>query len=288
MPLRAHSPGRLATTLFRRHPEWAPWLRVLEGALAADDDAAWAAAVPAPGAVAGAPLLADAVVAVDAAATARLVRDVAGRAGLGDRRAVAARAVALLDAAINHDEERLAALAAEARVDPTRLGAIAPVVAIPLLLACNRAWATRTPADWPHGYCPTCGAWPVLAEARGLERSRRLRCGGCGGDWPIAWLRCPFCGTADHARLGALVPAEGGETRKVDTCLACGGYVKTVSTLAPCLPREVALRDLETVDLDLAAQELGYARPSEPGHRLGARVVARPRTGRLRRLFGRT
>jgi FdhE protein len=165
------------------------------------------------------------------------------------------------------------------------LHAIAPTLTLPLLLACGQAWAGRPRADWPHGYCPTCGAWPALAEARGLERSRQLRCGRCGGDWRTQWLRCPYCGTTDHLRLGSLVPAEGGESRKVDTCLACGAYIKTLTVLTACSPPEVTLRDLETVDLDLAALERGYQRPPGPGQPLNVQLVGRSRPGPLRRLF---
>ena len=278
------TPAPLAA-LFRGHPEWAPWLRVLEGALQAAGEEAWTAAVPPLDEAGAGPRLAGATLAVDDAVGARLVRDLARRAGVRDAAALGARALAVLEAAINQDITRLEALAADAGADTGTVHAIAPAIALPLLLACGQAWAGRTRADWAHGYCPTCGAWPALAEARGLERSRQLRCGRCGGDWPTQWLRCPYCGMAEHVRLGSLVPTEGGESRKVDICLACGAYVKTLTVLTACPPAEVALRDLESVDLDLAALERGYQRPPGPGRPLGVRLVAHARPGRLRRLF---
>ena len=63
----------------------------------------------------------------------------------------------------------------------------------------------------------------------------------------------------------------------MDTCAACRGYLKTVTTLAPTPAADLGLLDLTTVDLDVAALARGYARPAGPGAELGARVVVRER-----------
>ena len=49
--------------------------------------------------------------------------------------------------------------------------------------------------------------------------------------------------------------------RRLEVCGACGGYLKTVDVpeLSP-FPL-LAIADMETMDLDLAAMEHGYARP---------------------------
>jgi FdhE protein len=153
---------------------------------------------------------------------------------------------------------------------------------VPLLRATAERWRERLPAAWSRGYCPLCGAWPTLAEARGLERDRRLRCGRCAADWPFAWLQCVYCGMDDHARLGSLVGEAEAARRasSVDTCLACHGYLKTVTTLGPTPANELALLDLTTVPLDVAALEQGYRRPAGPGAALHARVCPRA-AGRL-------
>jgi len=59
----------------------------------------------------------------------------------------------------------------------------------------------RNMQSWGCGYCPTCGAWPVFAEQRGLEQRRYLRCGLCTSSWEVDRLLCPFCATRDHALL---------------------------------------------------------------------------------------
>lgn len=269
--------------------EWSPWLTVLAEARQALDDPLWARAVPAgaQGAVSfsvqPAPLLHDATLTVDAARTDRFVRRLFGVAGESGESAVALRAAAggarleapgLLEAAIRQDVRCLDGWAARLGVEPLVLRTVAAVAVTPLLHACRRVWKDGPLASWRHGYCPVCGAWPTFAEARGLEHSRQLRCARCGGDWRTDWLRCPYCDNADHTRLGALVVADAPlETRKVDTCEACRGYVKSITTLRATPVDEVALVDLDTVELDIAALQRGYARPEEPACLMRTRVV---------------
>jgi FdhE protein len=187
----------------------------------------------------------------------------------------------VLDAVLADDPARLDALAQAAGADAHAFRAMTGPLAMPLL----QAHGTRAAAEgWTHGYCPTCGAWPALVEVRGLEGSRHFRCLRCGGDWKTEWLRCPFCGLADHERLGSLVPEDASATRKVDVCHACRGFVKSVTVFAARPPAEVPILDLETVDLDLAALGHGFTRPPGVGYPLGAHVRERRRglRGRLR------
>lgn len=236
----------------RGRAEWRPWLALLEATHEATRDTAWAAAVPAsPAATDGhAPLLAGATLTVDP----RLLRRWLGRAirtaaaGTAVPLAAAARAdtdrlAALLEAGLVEDAGRVAAISAALGVDAGALGAVAGVAPVPLLRACAARWANRVPPAWSHGACPMCGAWAAFAELRGLEQARHLRCLRCAADWATSWLRCPFCGADDHETLGSLVltlpPEDDGPLRLarvatgVDTCAACRGYLKTVTTLAP-------------------------------------------------------
>jgi FdhE protein len=112
--------------------------------------------------------------------------------------------------------------------------------------------------QWDQGYCPVCGSWPLLAELRGLEQNRFLRCSLCASDWHFPRLRCPFCDNRDHRQLGYFY-VEGEENRcRAATCDACSGYVKTVATLAPLAGPQLLITDLVTLHLDLAAGDRGY------------------------------
>jgi FdhE protein len=119
----------------------------------------------------------------------------------------------------------------------------------------------RASTRWEHGYCPTCGSWPLLGEYRGLDQTRYLRCGLCAAEWEFPRLLCPYCGTRDHEQLGTIYP-EGGQSRtRVTTCDECHGYVKATTTLRALSPLQLVLTDVSTLDLDLAAAARGYLAP---------------------------
>lgn len=178
-------------------------------------------------------------------------------------------ALALIEASVTQRGPELDALAAVARSEPSRLAAIAQVAAWPLLLALGeRARGVLPAVRWERGYCPTCSAWPLLAELRGLERERVLRCGRCGGGWTFRHLTCAFCGNDDHRTLTYLASESERETRRAQVCGRCHGYLKGLATLRTFDTEALALADLWSLDLDLAAIELGYGRPSEPAFAL--------------------
>jgi len=118
----------------------------------------------------------------------------------------------------------------------------------------------RALATWQHGYCPTCGSWPLLGEYRGLEQTRFLRCGLCATGWPLDRLLCPFCGCRDHQQLGYL-HVEDDQQQRAATCGQCRCYNKTIATLGPIPPIELAVYDLATIHLDMVAIEHGYLAP---------------------------
>jgi FdhE protein len=275
--------------LLASQPETAPWLGVLSAVLeeaAGDPAGATWDAVAASSTLQverspGTPLLAGARIPIDASLADRWVRRVlalaaeAGPEGIGLRAAagdVALDTRAFLEAAINADGVQLEALARSLDVDPDALAAVAALVVVPLLQALRRRFGAAVDPQWDEGWCPICGGWPHLAEQRGLERSRRLRCARCGGDWTQPGIRCPYCGVIGHEARAALVSEQDGEARKVETCTACRGYLKCVSTLRAWAGDEVVLTDQATVDLDLVALEREYERPEprrlEPGVRV--------------------
>lgn len=282
--VRGDTAARLSR-LERQRPEWHAWFQLLSEAERALDDDAWGTPLEeteldSPSAQ-DAPLLHGRTLHMDSGGAQRLARRLASTAASGHLpgadslrgyRPSPADAVDLILAAVRQDPIALAALGEAAGVEPGPLTSVAHLAALPLLRACGRLLASMVPPHWPHGYCPVCAAWPILAERRGLDRSRRLRCGRCAGEWEVQWLYCVYCGEREHERLGSLVPEDGGETLKLETCAACGGYLKSVATLQAIPPLELLLRDIETVELDLVALDRGYRRPEESGFPLEVRV----------------
>ena len=174
-----------------------------------------------------------------------------------------ADSLALLSAAISGDTPVIQRFATQQEVDAAALESRAHLAALPLLQACRQQLQSLLPPLWSESYCPICAAWPVLAERRGLDRSRRLRCGRCATDWEVEWLYCIYCGERDHRKLGSLSPEESGEMLKVETCDTCHGYLKSIASLQGFQPLELLLQDLETVELDLVALQRGYHRPQQ-------------------------
>lgn len=275
----------LLTVLDAEHPEWRPLLLLLKEALREAERPQWARFVPAlaPPGRSDRPLLDGAVINVAPRLVGRWVRHILGVAAAAGtevepiaRRITTGRFDPLLffESAVAQDVDRFHEVALVDRDDHGLLRGLASLIAMPMLQSCRRAWAERVPTDWAYGYCPICGGWPALAEVRGLDGARHLRCGWCGGDWRTEWLRCPFCGEGDHEKLGSLVSPDKLERETIEVCDGCRGYVKTVTTLSPIRPEHVVLQDLATLVLDIAALERGYRRPSAKRHEVLVSVVA--------------
>ncbi|HEU4682663.1 MAG TPA: formate dehydrogenase accessory protein FdhE [Gemmatimonadales bacterium] len=285
--LRTNPSARLAE-LERRRPEWHAWLRLLGEAEHALDDVGWRAPLAdtepggtSTGSSQETPLLNGRTLRVDANRVQRLLCRLASTAAAGHLMDAAslrryrpseAQAMRLLAAAVRQDLVELGAMADVAGVDRGALTSVAHLTAFPLLQSCGRLLEDHVPRFWPQGYCPVCAAWPILAERRGLDRTRRLRCGRCGGEWEVQWLCCSYCGEREHERLGSLVPEEHGDMLKVETCASCKGYLKSFATLQEIHPFELLLKDLETIELDLVALDRGYLRPEKNGFSLEVRL----------------
>jgi len=270
--------------LERRHPEWAPWLAVIREVLEAVQDSEWDAAVPHGNASRSAhiPLLAQADIEPDRCLIGRLfvnLMQTAGRsgapamAGLQGVTALETAALGVFLAALNHDNDRLNEFACGSSVDPEAFRAVAALLPVPFLHACNRRWTSSVAEGWVEGYCPVCGAWPAFAEVCGIERSRYLRCGNCGGAWQAHCLSCTYCGMTDHNELASLAADESGSKSVIDVCNRCHGYLKVFTTLLTSPPANVMLDDFASVALDLAAAGRGYKRPSSSGYELHARLA---------------
>jgi FdhE protein len=115
---------------------------------------------------------------------------------------------------------------------------------------------TAALAAWDRGYCPACGSWPAVAEK--VSADRVLRCSFCAAAWGAPKDACIYCRESGPRFVSRTL---GGPDRVLETCGACSGYLKavTVTELSP-FPL-LAIADLETMELDLAAMQQGFGRP---------------------------
>lgn len=279
--------------LRRQRPEWEPWLVVVEEIVREAGGPSWDAAIPAdvPAQGIAVPLLAGATIALQANSVRglweRLIR-IASRTGTPQMSSLKAATHAdvemalLFTASLCQDLDRIKEVASVSGAYAEALHAVIALLPVPFLHACNRRWASSIATGWVEGYCPVCGSWPTFAEVRGIERNRYFRCGRCGGEWHARALHCPYCAMSDHNELVMLVPEQGSSNAVIEACHRCLGYVKTFTRLQGCPPGAVMLEDLASVDLDVAALEHGFAKPSGPGYALGITVTDK---GAGRRFF---
>ena len=282
--------GTSLNALRQQHEEWSPWLAVVEQALAEIDGAAWhsaAASVECDHATLAAdrpatrPVLVGALFVVRRRAMSRLLKRLIGRAAeSGTPRLATLTAMVdhrlellpLLRASVCQDSAYVEHVAASRRTDAEATQAVVALAAVPLLQACRRRFEHAISKSWAQPYCPICGAWPVFAEERGIERSRCFRCGRCGGEWYARTMCCAYCGETDHDALATLVPERGRTDGVIEACRQCSGYVKVLTRLQGCAPASVLLDDLATVALDIAARSAGYVRPGATGYPLDVNV----------------
>ena len=268
--------------LKRRRPEWTPWLTVVQEAVSESSNPAWDAVVPVrSSAPSAAPALSGTAVTIPGKLAGGLFERLARAASRAGTPALVAAAGALragadpaglFQASLTQDLRQVEEIASGSGVDPDALQAIVGLLALPLLQACGRRWSGSNSPVWGEGYCQICGSWPSFAEMRGVDRSRFHRCARCGGEWYAQILQCVYCRTTEHAELVALVPEKAGGKGSLDACRRCRGYVKVFTRLQGCAPSAVMLDDLASVDLDVAALEAGYTRPSGAGCSLSVSV----------------
>jgi FdhE protein len=278
------APDAVLNGLRQKRPEWEPWLVVVDEILRETAAPIWEAAVPAgpDSPRAAVPLLAGATLALQSSTVRRLLKRLiraASRTGTAKMATLEAALRADVDilplftASVCQDSDRIDELVAVSGVDAEALHAVVGLLPVPLLHACNRRWASSISESWLEGYCPVCAAWPAFAEVRGIERTRYFRCGRCGGEWHSRALWCPYCDTHDHDNFVALVPENGGSNVVIDGCKHCLGYTKALTRLQGCPPDTVMLEDLASVELDVAALQHGYQRPSGAGYPLEITVT---------------
>ena len=172
----------------------------------------------------------------------------------------------LLAASIGRDQRAIRTGAVHHGVAPDLLWLVAELAVSPYVHALERAHLeahdetlAHALATWDRGYCPACGSWPALAE---VSSSHRVpRCSFCAAAWEMNRYACAYCGESAE-RFVTAAPNEERIDRRLELCRACGGYLKTVDVAALSPFPLLAIADLETMDLDVAAMEQGFSRPT--------------------------
>lgn len=169
----------------------------------------------------------------------------------------------LFSASLTRDQAAIRGGAVHRGLAPDLVWLVAELAAGPFAYLLQRTlFANPALADaldaWDRGFCPACGSWPALAEVVGGHRV--LRCSFCANAWELKTYACIYCEEAGEPFVTA-APVEDRKDRRVEVCSACASYLKTVDLPALSPFPLLAIADLETMDLDMAAMEHGYQRP---------------------------
>ena len=118
----------------------------------------------------------------------------------------------------------------------------------------------RTDEVWPHGHCPLCGNLPLIGKLTGKEGFRFHSCSLCRLEYRVPRLGCPFCLERDGDKISVFA-ADTLPGYAAYVCWSCKGYIKLADFREYAgrvsLP---ALDDLESLPLDMLAQEQGFKR----------------------------
>jgi len=174
---------------------------------------------------------------------------------------------ALLAASLKRDQTAIRTVAVHQGLAPDLVWLVAELAVSPFVYVLQRSLFDHEAASpdlhaaldgWRHGYCPLCGSWPALAEVAATNRV--LRCSFCALAWTPDEYACVYC--REHGeKFVTAAPNEERKDRRLEVCGTCGSYLKTIDVTALTPFPLLAIADLETMDLDMAAMEKGYGRP---------------------------
>jgi len=163
----------------------------------------------------------------------------------------------LLTASLSRNQDAIRHGAVHRGLAPDLVWLLAELATSPFAHALQRALSPSN-ADWNHGYCAVCGSWPALMEV--VDGHRVLRCSFCASAWEMNQYCCIYCNDSSDKFITA-APNQEQIQRRLEICGTCQGYLKTVDAAELSPFPLLAIYDMETMDLDLAAMEHGYSRP---------------------------
>ncbi|WP_160724480.1 formate dehydrogenase accessory protein FdhE [Bacillus sp. USDA818B3_A] len=108
----------------------------------------------------------------------------------------------------------------------------------------------------PGAGCPVCGE-PARLAAVEEDGKKMIHCPRCLVHWSARRLECSHCGNEDHQTIYFL-EIEGDVTSKIQVCEECNGYIKIIDIRQYITKPQVTLLDLNSIHLDMVAQEHGY------------------------------
>lgn len=188
----------------------------------------------------------------------------------------------LVEALIAGNGQDFQRLAGEVAVPPEVLAFALEFIAVPVVraqAASARPDAGEAPwnaaAVWTQGYCPVCGALPVIAtlDKRVFDEKnaflaggggrKRLHCGLCATSWTFRRATCPSCGRQGNDVMEILRESGSTSGERLDWCVHCKTYCPVVDLREREAAPDMDAAALGMLHLDMVASRKGL-RPLRP------------------------
>jgi FdhE protein len=168
-----------------------------------------------------------------------------------------------LQAHLQGNEDYFASWTEETPMAPRILAMLVQAAMAPSLERTAQEVSTRTDLSksWSHGHCPVCGSMPIMSDLREKEGFRYHICGFCHSEYHSPRLQCPFCLEKDTTKLEYYEAKEEPGIR-INACKTCGMYIKQTDFRNLDRRSLPLIDDLDSLALDIAAQEKKFKRPS--------------------------
>jgi FdhE protein len=110
--------------------------------------------------------------------------------------------------------------------------------------------------------CPVCGAKTRIGRLRDGDGRRFMFCDRCFTEWETRALFCVHCGN-DEVGTIRYISIENDPAYQIYVCDKCKGYLKTYDERKKKGSIDLFIANVETVYLDILAQENGYLNHDE-------------------------
>ncbi|MGI5920140.1 MAG: formate dehydrogenase accessory protein FdhE [Syntrophomonadaceae bacterium] len=117
--------------------------------------------------------------------------------------------------------------------------------------------------DFPD-MCPFCGAKSRICRLRSEDGRRFMFCDRCFTEWEVRALYCVHCGNDEVGTIRYL-SLENDPAYQIYVCDKCKGYIKTYDERKKAGAVDLFIANVETVYLDMVAEENGFKNHTEDG-----------------------
>jgi len=105
--------------------------------------------------------------------------------------------------------------------------------------------------------CPFCGSKSHFSRLRMDDGRRFMFCDRCFTEWESRNLYCVHCGN-DEPNTISYLSIENDQSFQLYTCEKCKGYLKTYDEREAGTTTDLFIANIETIYLDILAQQKGY------------------------------